>query len=155
DLLAASPEQGPPTDTRFRTSFPCIPWFCEQGPLTDTRSRTDRHGDPLPPGATARLGTVRFRSVGWFRFSPDGKALAALDRPVLRLVDVTTGKERHQFQGPPGGYAGAPAFSPRGRRLAAVDGRGTLFLWETATGKEVRRFPVPVRSFLTERAFSP
>src|SRR5262245_46511426 len=86
---------------------------------------TDAHGDPLPPGATARLGTVRFRYGGRFVFSPDGKALAALDPPALRLLDVTTGEERHHFQGPLGGYAGAPAFSPDGQTLAAGDGRGT------------------------------
>src|SRR5262249_38702785 len=113
------------------------------------------HGDPLPPGTTARLGTVRFRYGSRFVFSPDGKTLAALDGHTLHLLEVTTGKERRQLRGPAGGDSGAPAFSPDGRRLAAVDGRGTLYLWEAATGKELRRVPVPARSYLLERAFSP
>src|SRR5215510_14022487 len=39
-----------------------------------------------------------------------------------------------------GGPVLALAFSPDGKTLASVSGDGSLRLWESATGKEVRRF---------------
>src|SRR5262249_12046950 len=61
-----------------------------------SQSRTDKHGDPLPSGAVARLGTLRFRHwapVGDVAYSSDGKQLATagtVDQQV-RLWDATTG----------------------------------------------------------------
>src|SRR4051794_15709013 len=67
--------------------------------------RLDALGDPLPPGAVARLGTLRLRHPGdaltvRVVFSPDGKLLASLAMPhgespsVLRLWDAATGQPR-------------------------------------------------------------
>src|ERR1700687_4269424 len=42
--------------------------------------RTDAHGDPLPPDALARIGTVRMRPGGSVRllaFAPDGKTIVS------------------------------------------------------------------------------
>src|ERR1700726_2486617 len=41
----------------------------------DKEPRTDAYGDPLPPDALARLGTLRFRSVSFFAFTADGKTI--------------------------------------------------------------------------------
>src|SRR5437764_11521959 len=64
------------------------------------KRETDSFGDPLPPGAVARLGTVRFRhgnGVFLIAFSADGKKIVfggsdAVDNAV-RMVETSTGKE--------------------------------------------------------------
>src|SRR5262249_26340034 len=55
-----------------------------------------RQGDPLPPGAVARLGTMRFHHLGatFVAFPLDGKRLlSAGDDGAARLWDVATGQE--------------------------------------------------------------
>jgi hypothetical protein len=59
--------------------------------------RLDRHGDPLPSDAIARLGTVRWRhgfSVHALAYSPGGKMIAASGTGrAITLWDAVTGKE--------------------------------------------------------------
>jgi RNA polymerase sigma factor (sigma-70 family) len=103
--------------------------------------RTDGHGDPLPDGAIARLGTVRWQhgyTVGRLAYSPDGKRIAAtgIGRDIT-LWDARTGNEIQQFPHN-GRQSMAVAFAPDGKYLATADGRG-VHLWDVATGKEVRQ----------------
>src|SRR5205085_3234171 len=83
--------------------------------------RADFFGDPLPPHARARLGTIRLRhgsTINAVTFSPDGKTLAAAAQDQsLRLWDAATGKELKRFVGS-GGSAVSVAFSPDGTLLA-------------------------------------
>src|SRR5262245_2968442 len=59
----------------------------------------DRFGDPLPPGAVARFGTVKLRhgaDIRGVQFQPDGKRLIAWGWDGVRVWDVATGAEvRH------------------------------------------------------------
>jgi WD40 repeat protein len=96
----------------------------------------DTHGDPLPAGALARLGTVRFRTGGRILcavYSPNGKMLAAGcgDDPV-HLWDAETGKELLQIKDP---WVSALAFSPDGALLATGGSLQTVRLWKTSTGQ--------------------
>src|SRR5204863_10094040 len=65
--------------------------------------RLDLHGDQLPEGALARLGTLRWRSdTGYtaLAYSPDGKVLAcATGDHVIRLLDADSGKELRALPG--------------------------------------------------------
>src|SRR5947209_8234269 len=58
--------------------------------------RTDRYGDPLPDGAVARLGTVRFRfggSISALAVSPDGKRVLVADQErSVTVFDAATGR---------------------------------------------------------------
>src|SRR5438128_521991 len=117
--------------------------------------RVDAYGDPLPPGAIARLGTARWRHgypVHTAVFSPDGKIVASTSSGKgLCLWEAETGKRILQVW--PGYVFDAVAFSPDGQVFATA-GHG-LRVWRTATG---RRIPFPkgeVRGLTKAVAFSP
>src|SRR6266446_3705662 len=71
--------------------------------------RTDRYGDPLPAGALARLGTVRFHSYSDATYSPDGKIIATTGGHVVRLCEAATGKLVREL---PADGVGRLIFSP-------------------------------------------
>src|SRR5262245_23291820 len=72
-------------------AFRALPTLAEQ----DSASR-DRYGDPLPPGAVARLGTVRLTDSGQvlgLAFAPDTQLLfSAHSSGVVSTWDPKTGK---------------------------------------------------------------
>jgi WD40 repeat protein len=104
----------------------------------------DQHGDPLPPGAITRFGTVRFR-VGAEKvryahaLSPDGKYLAVEDRDGIHLWDTDIGRVAKHLPWRTG-QGSAPkfglCFSPDGKRLARLAGR-VVAVWDLATGTEL------------------
>jgi WD40 repeat protein len=104
-------------------------------------ARKDCFGDDLPPGALARLGTVRFRQGNWIYsldLSPDGRKLITVGgNSRLHLWDIATGKEIHHFPDEQRSMTTyAAAFSPDGRTFATGGSFG-FSLWQTNTGKRL------------------
>src|SRR4051794_33199276 len=80
------------------------------------QTAVDSLGDPLPAGAIARLGTVRFRhgdQINAVAVSPDSKTIATGARDgTLALWDLGTGKDLAWFR--VRGTVFSVAFSPDG-----------------------------------------
>jgi RNA polymerase sigma factor (sigma-70 family) len=113
--------------------------------------RVDSHGDPLPDGALARLGTVRLRhgaAIGAVAFSPDGQLLATgghYPDNTVRLWDGATGKPAAILRGHTSSVTSL-AFSPDGKTLLSSSGDfiqqhgGETKLWDVVTRRERRTF---------------
>src|SRR5207244_2817126 len=82
---------------------------------------TDQYGDALPPGAFARLGTVRFRHpnrAGPLAYSPDGKTLLSAGK-TIRVWDIATGKPVREIACPHSTVFSV-AISPDGRFIGEI-----------------------------------
>jgi RNA polymerase sigma factor (sigma-70 family) len=110
-------------------------------PATEKGPRTDRYGDPLPPGAIARLGTLRFQHgehVENIHYFPDGKRIVSQGRDLTRFWDARTGKELPLPKNLP-----RATFVPTVDKMLAVRRqRGGLLVLDASTGEEVRRLPL-------------
>src|SRR5262245_26931370 len=108
---------------------------------------TDRHGDPLPPGAVARLGTARLRAVcESIHFSADGKTLIGVDGRLIRIWDAADGSLR-DVRRLPGDDAKFMARSADGSTLF-LTGDSRTELWDLPSGKrlDLRALKVNERS---------
>ena len=115
----------------------------------------DLFGDPLPDGAMARLGTVRFRqgiTIRSIAFAPDGKTLASTGgggAGSLCLWNPTDGKAIYRLQG----RIQFLAYSPDSKTLATTGDK--LRLFDVATGKQLLTLAKPLGSNAGPLAFSP
>jgi WD40 repeat protein len=104
---------------------------------------------------TQQLSGSEFKGIA---FSPDGKVLATMDLfDGIIIWDVSSGARLAELKGEgltgPGPGTGAVVYSPDGRHIAASR-RGDIFVWDTATLKQLRRMKVHDKP-LASLTFSP
>jgi len=120
-----------------------LPGSLAEPPISaDATARRDAWGDPLPPGALFRTGTVKalHHVSGRICFSPDRKTLVSTGRDnTIHLWDAATGKEVRAFQGHKGEVLDLH-FSADGKTLVSAGGDKTVRLWDVGSGKEMGCF---------------
>jgi WD40 repeat protein len=136
----------------------CPPEFStaadEAKPKDAVQKRVDLYGDPLPPGAIARLGTLRFRHLGGAQrvaWSPDGKALVSISVSDVIQWDIATGKPTRRLDVKPpfpdlkttGHRVTGVAFSRDGRYLAVGFEGNRVHVWNLRSGKLLGTFGEP------------
>jgi WD40 repeat protein len=108
------------------------------------KPRLDIHGDPLPDGAIARLGTVRFRPHGHIRsttLSPDGTTVVTAIQggtgPTrIEFMDSSTGKHFRTLE-VTDTSAEKVQFTPDGKSLV-LNGYSGITLLDEVTGKLIK-----------------
>jgi WD40 repeat protein len=146
--------------SRSRLSLACLFLILAMAPGRAADVKTDVHGDPLPDGAVARAGTVRWRTgapIVLSAFLADGKSVLTVAQDhVAQVWDATTGQELRRFDVSGGNtdntlFHGGVLFMPvalmgrgvaasaDGKTLAVSGGDGIVRIFDVATGKERSR----------------
>jgi RNA polymerase sigma factor (sigma-70 family) len=111
-------------------------------PAAPPAPRTDTSGDPLPAGAVARMGSLRWRHHEEYGNqlhvvpSPTGKhvATAAVGVGAIRVWDLADGRQLCEFPWENGaGYE--VRFTPDGSRVFYLAERGVVRYFDPLTGK--------------------
>jgi|SRR5579884_14024 len=104
----------------------------------------DLADDPLPEGAIARLGSMRFRhghSVSSLTFLPEGKCLLASDWSGIYIWDAKTGRQLRRIGQDFQTSLRSCSLSADGKRLATTEHHGhTIQVWDVQSGKLVLSF---------------
>lgn len=137
-------------------------------PADGSKPGADAQGDPLPPGALARLGTIRYRFAGVGSvFLPDGKTVVSVAQGnALHLWDARTGRLVRQIDTGSfsAGSGGGVALSADGRRLAVSGSihddtqpgwRSVARVFDLVTGKDLRTVERPPREGVNALALTP
>lgn len=162
-----APESPPPAP---KTAAPEAAERPEKG---EPGAKTDAAGDPLPPGALARMGSSRFHhgsNIHRLTVSRDGKWVVSYGSHTgYRVWDMATGREQvpkgmpdnARFAGSMGGAFGAlqwdAAVAPFGDRVVVVvpDRKRPLTqVLDVVTGEEVARVPASLAHVLTRPGVS-
>lgn len=123
------------------------------GPIrSDEKAPLDVYGDPLPQGATARFGSLRWRMPGAIEMvavSPNSKLVAAVNmKGNVSVWETQSGRLLHEVTSSKTKEA-CLAFSPDGKYLATGGGFDTpagtgdyrVRIWELKTGKLKLQLP--------------
>ena len=112
----------------------------------------DAFGDPLPVGAIARIGTVRYRlpDMRGATPSPDGKLLAVLGSANdIEIIELPAWKQKRVItvrgsdKDNPGQLQGL-AFSADGKKLVTCDiNLSRIYLFDVANGKALKKLALP------------
>ncbi len=100
----------------------------------------DLHGDHLPPGALARLGTSRLRhdhSIQHLAYSQEGTKLTVAGGRTVSVWDADSGRRQFRFSLDSKTPLHPLAFSPHGQLVAAADDDGLIHLYEVSTGEQL------------------
>ena len=113
----------------------------EASKAEDKAIRVDRYGDPLPPGAVARLGSLRYHvpdQIKTLAFAADGKTLSVSSYAGLYVIDAASGRRIKRL--PTLGRSWSPedhlAISPDCKRLLSIgpkvgnNGKGVIHDWD-------------------------
>jgi RNA polymerase sigma factor (sigma-70 family) len=126
-------------------------------PAATPEKGKDLHGDPLPPRAILRLGTLQQRAVGAvLAVTPDGKSIIGVRAgKVIRIWDAATGQLRQRRE-LPGEAWSTFRLSPDGRwLLRAVGGREEhLEVWDVQKGEKFRDLHLKGSRYIMPGAFS-
>src|SRR5262245_36367260 len=106
------------------------------------------HGDSLPTGAIARLGTIRCRhdsTIVFAGFHPGGKSvISASSDGVIGAWEFPSGKPIRRFetqpqaegQGEPAGLVTKASLSPDGKHVTVFYADGSVRIWDWANAKQ-------------------
>jgi WD40 repeat protein len=147
----------------------------------ELQPRLDPFGDPLPDGALARFGTLRWRHntpVFFLAYLDEDKEIVTVGQDgTIRVWEVATGKELRKFGkgngNPPQGngtitigngaavmvmqaqiFTGA-TLTPDRKTLATSGQDGTVRIWDIAAGKERHTWKPNPQIYIGGMVFSP
>ena len=128
---------------------------------------TDIYDDPLPAGAVARLGTIRFRrdwgGLHGLAFLPDGKTILTVNSHAVQFWDAATGRLLRELRAEPASITNF-AVAPDGKQFAVVAHPFTgpnvpppseIRIFALPTAKLVKTFHIDNPNYRSALAFSP
>jgi RNA polymerase sigma factor (sigma-70 family) len=146
---SGKPPEGPPAQDRS------VPTADLRGP------KTDLCGDPLPPEALMRLGSVRSRpgvghpdSAYKTAVTPDGRTIVTASSSDLFLWDAASGRLRKRLQGHNGYINGLEIIDGGRKAVTSAYQDGTLRVWDLIAAKEAYRIESPDKANILQ-AVSP